>query len=422
MMSLAFGQSGQPQGLPLQFWAESRPIANCYRFLFNTLAASAFWRSFTSLILIAVLCLGAAQGGPQENKDAQKNQDEVIRLKAHLVTLDVIVKDKKGKYVADLKADDFTVFENGVQQKIEFFDPPLAGGDKPSQPGVAVRTNPLASAGLRNIISLVLDGQTTELANLKQVREGTIKYIGERIADTDTVAVFGVSNSLRLLQPFTQDKAKLISAVENAYTLAANKNLERNDVAEQIARLREELSGAGSVNLPQSPAASAQASAAARTMMASRTLEQFIKLRSQMNLQQSRPILAALAAICEAQRSIPGKKTVMLFSQGFITSSTLDWQVQSTIDLANRANVAIYIIDSSGLTAAAPKSGSPVPASPLEAVSVAAGTESRIRAVGGENIFDHVRHEGLDREQDLLYRISGDLSKGPMTLPKPWTE
>src|SRR5262249_5274951 len=30
------------------------------------------------------------------------------------------------------------------------------------------------------------------------------------------------------------------------------------------------------------------------------------------------------------------------------------------------------------------------------------------RAVGGESIFDNVRHEGLSREQDILYRISGD--------------
>jgi len=46
-----------------------------------------------------------------------------------------------------------------------------------------------------------------------------------------------------------------------------------------------------------------------------------------------------------------------MFSQGFIASETLDWQVQSTIDIANRANVAIYIIDSGGLTGGAPTSG-----------------------------------------------------------------
>ena len=58
--------------------------------------------------------------------------DEVVRVKSNLVNIDVIVKDKKGKYVPDLKAEDFTVFENGVQQKLEFFDAPLAGSKRNS--------------------------------------------------------------------------------------------------------------------------------------------------------------------------------------------------------------------------------------------------------------------------------------------------
>jgi VWFA-related protein len=357
-----------------------------------------------SPLLMAVVCLMASYALSQQDKQSQKSQDEVITLKAHLVTLDVMVKDKKGKYITDLKSEDFTLFENGVRQKIEFFDPPIAAGSKSAQPeSVGPDARPM------NIISLVLDRQTTELANLKQVREGTLKYIREQIADTDTVALFAVTNGLQLLQPFTQDKAKLISAVENAYSVSASsKNLEIAGVAEEIARKREELSGAGETKLPQSSSATSQGSAAARAMIASRVLQQFIKLRAQLSLQQSRPILAALAAICEAQRGIPGKKTLVLFSQGFITSSTLDWQVQSTVDIANRANVAIYIIDSSGLTAGAPRSGASIPSSPLEGVSATAGTEDRMRTVGGENVFDHVRHEGVSREQDILYRISGD--------------
>jgi hypothetical protein len=160
--------------------------------------------------------------------------------------------------------------------------------------------------------------------------------------------------------------------------------------------------------LPQSPSAAALAPAAARALMASRILQQFVRLRSQLSVQQARPVLAALAAVCEAQRGIPGKKTLVLFSQGFITSSTLDWRAQGVIDIANRANVAIYIIDSTGLAAGAPRSGSFVPASPLEGVSSLNSTEDRMRTSGGENVFDNVRHEGLNREQDILYRIAGD--------------
>jgi hypothetical protein len=143
-------------------------------------------------------------------------------------------------------------------------------------------------------------------------------------------------------------------------------------------------------------------------MLAQRVLEQYIQLRSALSAQQTRPVLAALAAISEGLRPIPGKKTLVMFSQGFVAPETLDWQVQSTIDLANRANVAIYIIDSSGLTGGTPQSGAFVPSSPLSGISAATSQENRIRAGAGESVFDVSRQEGLNRQRDLLYRISGD--------------
>ncbi len=99
-------------------------------------------------------------------------------------------------------------------------------------------------------------------------------------------------------------------------------------------------------------------------MIVQRVIPQFIRMRTALSLQQSRPILAALAAISEGLRPIPGKKTLVLFSQGFVTPAVLDWQVQSTIDIANRANVAIYIIDSAGLRGNT-QSGSYIPSTPM---------------------------------------------------------
>jgi len=372
------------------------------------------------LVALAVF-VRPAQAQSQKGKDGQKNQDETIKLKTNLTALDVMVKDNKGKYITDLKAEDFTILENGVRQTVDFFDPPLAGGERnqPNAPAQSVKSSGMPT----NIMSLILDGGTTDLTNMKQVREGVIKYIHERIAETDTVAVFGVSTDLRVLQPFTQDKQKLIAAVENAWLLTgSNKNLEQSHLAEDIDRTRSELAGSGDINLPASPAAAAQGPAAAQAMLAARALERFIALRSQLSAQQARPMLAALAAICEAQRSIPGKKTLVVFSQGFVAPAILDWQVQSVIDIANRANVAIYIIDSAGLRTGGPASNAPVPRAPLSGVAATMSTDSRMRASGGEDVFDNVRHEGLNREYDILYRISGDtggeLIKGTNDLGK----
>ena len=367
-----------------------------------------------SILFTTTLCLFVAAAQSQEKKEPKKSdEDDVIKVTSNLVSLDVIVKDKKGKAITDLKPEEFSIFENGVPQKIAFFDSTLTSSNEAAEPTTAtVSTQPTGrtpNGFPRNIIALVLDGQSTELANLKHVREGIVKYIRERISDTDSVALFSISGGLRLLQPFTQDKTRLIAAVEKAYdSSTVSKTSEAREISGDISSLRDQIAGGASGPIAATPGAGAAGLAAAQTMIAERVLEQYVQLRSVLSVQQTRPVLAALAAISEGLRPIPGKKTLVMFSQGFVATETLDWQVQSTIDFANRANVEIYIIDSSGLTGGAPQSGALVPSSPLGAISAATGIEHRIRAGAGESVFDISRQEGLNRQQDLLYRISED--------------
>src|SRR6266436_5415285 len=136
-----------------------------------------------TLLMVSLLGLSSLPAQSQEKKETKKSaeEDDVIKVTSNLVNLDVIVKDKKGKAITDLKPEDFTVFENGVPQKIEFFDSTLTSGSEAGQPtNAAVSTQPkpqIPTGFPRNIIALVLDGQSTELANLKHVREGMMKYI-----------------------------------------------------------------------------------------------------------------------------------------------------------------------------------------------------------------------------------------------------
>src|SRR5260370_19678281 len=132
-----------------------------------------------------------AQAQQKKEPRSRAAADDVIKVTSNLVSLDVIVKDKKGKPITDLKPEDFAVSENGVPQKIEFFDAtlttreaaqPTTPNDPAQPPNDSTRLKPRTPHGCpRNIIALVLDGQSTELANLKHVREGMMKYIHERI-------------------------------------------------------------------------------------------------------------------------------------------------------------------------------------------------------------------------------------------------
>jgi VWFA-related protein len=371
-----------------------------------------------SLSLLATwgLIVAAIPIHSQDQKPSKSDDQDVIKVTSNLVSLDVIVKDKKGRPITDLKAEDFTVTENGVPQKITFFDSTLTTATEVTQSTSAAagpnetKPRPTPNGFPRNIVALVLDGQSTELANLKHVREGILKYVRERISEDDSVALFSISGGLQLLQPFTHDKGALIAAVEKAYNSSiVSKTSEAQGISENISALRDKISaGPPGETVPASPAAASAGSALAEKMIAQRMLQEYIQLRSVLSAQQTRPVLAALAAIAEGLRSVPGKKTLVMFSQGFVAPESLDWQVQSTVDIANRANVAIYIIDSTGLTGGTPTSGSLVAASPLAGISGELDMEQRRRAAAGESVFDISRQEGLNRQQDLLYRISED--------------
>src|SRR6267378_7651909 len=110
-----------------------------------------------NLLVTSVIFLAAIPVRAQEKKEPRKSaeEEEVIRVSSNLVNLDVMVKDKKGKAITDLKAEDFLLSENGVRQNIEFFDSTLAGGNDPGRLGtISVSRGSRPPINLpRNIIS-----------------------------------------------------------------------------------------------------------------------------------------------------------------------------------------------------------------------------------------------------------------------------
>ncbi len=60
----------------------------------------------------------------------------------------------------------------------------------------------------------------------------------------------------------------------------------------------------------------------------------------------------ALRAIAQSYQDLPGRKNVVVFSEGFVHSPEAQPALQAVIDAANRANVTFYVVDAGGLTAA----------------------------------------------------------------------
>src|SRR5438445_7593809 len=139
------------------------------------------WTPFVVATLAGALAVPptVTRAGPQEVAPANQKPAEVptFGVGTAAVTLDVVVRDKKGRAVRDLKASDFEVFEDGVKQTIDSFQvfgkPLEEGAEQPKDtvapaPTAAAPT-PAAMAGPENrpqVIAFIFDRLTASARNM----------------------------------------------------------------------------------------------------------------------------------------------------------------------------------------------------------------------------------------------------------------
>ncbi|HKP70159.1 MAG TPA: VWA domain-containing protein [Pyrinomonadaceae bacterium] len=140
-------------------------------------------RGLVCLALIAILVfVGQAQ-----------DRDDVIKIDTDLASFEVTVVDKNGRPVRNLKEDEFRIYEDGVERKIDFFQP-LTKNEK---------DRPLSV-----VFALDVSGSMTE-AEIERLRSGMQSFIA-RLADYDSYfAVVSFAMNVRTLQSFTNRKEKL---------------------------------------------------------------------------------------------------------------------------------------------------------------------------------------------------------------------
>jgi VWFA-related protein len=141
-----------------------------------------------------------------------------IRVNTRLVLVDVVVTDKKGQAVTGLKPDDFLVEENGKKQKISTFSTPEEN-TKTSvppmlPPGIYSNRPEYRSPGGPATV-LLLDAANTPFRDQAYARLQMLKYVQEQNKPGQRIAIFTLTNSLRMLQDFTSDPQVLLTALKN---------------------------------------------------------------------------------------------------------------------------------------------------------------------------------------------------------------
>jgi VWFA-related protein len=130
------------------------------------------------------------------------------------VLVDVVVTDKKGQPITGLKAEDFTVEENGKKQKIASFSPPGADQKAPQPLPAGLLTNRpeyLKPAGIPTV--LLLDAANSHFLDQAYGRGQMLKYVMEQSGAGVPMAVMTLTGRLQVLQDFTSDPKILTTAI-----------------------------------------------------------------------------------------------------------------------------------------------------------------------------------------------------------------
>ncbi len=345
-----------------------------------------------SSILFFLWCAVSPGIGFQKPEQAPRFQVAV-----NLVSVDVIVTDKKGEFPPDLRAEDFQLFEDGVLQQIQNFEAIHAGGSRsrPAPPSEAPSVVPGLVPGASDrskgrFMLLVLDNLNSRWANLSQVKSSLEALISESLLPDDMVAIATVSHSARLVQNFTTNRQALLAAVHRGLERSVQGDLAKDEVDRVINEAALEDNSTEwrgqSVNLDEAEMARREAA----------------KALSLQNDYGARNALFTLKSLCDALSRLRGRKTVVFVSEGLGASSSVESILSSTVSAANRANVAIYTMDPRGLELIDLSQTATLGQKPRERTLASTGI-----VTGGSTDFDLMRLEGrMTSRDDSLTMLS----------------
>jgi VWFA-related protein len=195
-------------------------------------------RCFFLFALVALLSAAAApQSAPSPAANAQntaqppvapspqakagepvKNAPPAFKVVTRLVVVDVVARDKKDQTVNDLEASDFSLKENGKEQKISTFNFQApgasagpAGARAPLPPNVFRNTPKFRPNSALNVI--LLDGLNSTLLEQAYVRVEMVNFLG-KLPQGQPIAIYMLGKKLILLQDFTTDLSDLKNVIQ----------------------------------------------------------------------------------------------------------------------------------------------------------------------------------------------------------------
>src|SRR6476660_7827586 len=163
------------------------------------------------LVFTAGAALTAGQQPPAQPQPPPQPQQPTFRVRVDYVEVDVVVTDRQGNLVRDLKKEDFQVLEDGKNQAINTFtlvDIPVERADRPLFAALPiepdVRTNERPFDG--RVYVMVIDDLHTNFGRQERVKRAARQFVQRYLGANDLMAIVHTRNATEANQEFTNNK------------------------------------------------------------------------------------------------------------------------------------------------------------------------------------------------------------------------
>jgi VWFA-related protein len=278
----------------------------------------------------------------------QEETSTTFKVRVNLVEVRVVVRDAQGNAVENLRQEDFQLSDNGKPQVISKFSVEHAGTKRPQ---TASSGMPIEDAGPKlpeRYIAYLFDDIHLNFGDLAQSRDG-VGHNLQNMPPADRVAIFSTSGQMQV--DFTDDRDKLQDALgrlhphpiagagiqqcpDVSYYMADQIENKNDDRALEVVT-QDTLDCAFGGDISQTRTAQNMARSAAI---------------SELNRgdHETQVTLATLKDVVRRVAAMPGQRSLVLVSPGFINPDQAQEQMEIT-DRALHADVIISALDARGL-------------------------------------------------------------------------
>lgn len=394
------------------------------------------------IICLAILTLWiASPSAPANTSDQQQrasdNQTPSLHANVRQVLVPVVVTDKQGHYVTDLKPSDFKVFENGTPETIVAFyadnsgTPAVAAPSKSAPPADAKTASPQTepSANPKRTYLILIDTLHSSFGNFSNVRKALTKFFEGEHSPDSRYSLMAIGRDIQVVQDSTPNPALILAALRSQQFQKAILQSETGNTSVEVGQFTGLVSAycaaCGCQGLTPPP----EAQIACPQLM-SRVRSTLIRVPERNDV-LAEGFLQQLKRVVNAMASMPTARTIIFFSDGFnrfpgqelygifqaampnersfaVNPRDTQTELDAILRIAVRYDVKFYTLDSRGLYTNNSFTGSSLDVSNWGSGTPAMDRQTLATAHANTDALSELAHE----TGGLFFENNNDLQKG----------